>query len=206
MKRNGTPTWCGVALAACCRMAAAAGPPHPAAELILEHGRIYTVDGARPWASAVAIGGGRILAVGTDAQIDPMRRAATRIVDLQGRLVTPGLIDSHVHFIDGGWYLRNVPLRDATTLAEVNRRVAQYIANHPKADWVQGEGWSYGYPDLPNGEFRRQMLDKASGAHPWRTRPGRTPRPCGARASRATRRTPRAARSCAAPTASRPDG
>jgi predicted amidohydrolase YtcJ len=147
-------------------MAAAAGPPHPAAELILEHGRIYTVDGARPWASAVAIGGGRILAVGTDAQIDPMRRAATRIVDLQGRLVTPGLIDSHVHFIDGGWYLRNVPLRDATTLAEVNRRVAQYIANHPKADWVQGEGWSYGYPDLPNGEFRRQMLDKASGAHP----------------------------------------
>jgi predicted amidohydrolase YtcJ len=63
---------------------------------------------------------------------------------LQGRLLTPGSIDSHVHFADGGWYLKNVALRDATTMNEMSRRVAQYAANHSQADWIRGEGWSYG--------------------------------------------------------------
>jgi len=151
-------TWCPSGAAA------AAGPAPPA--LILEHGRVYTEDGARPWAQAIAIAGGRIIAVGADADIERLRAPVTRIVDLAGRLVTPGLIDSHVHFVDGGWYLRNVPLRDATTMAEVTRRVAQYALGHPRTDWIQGEGWSYGYSDLPSGEFHKELLDAVSGAHP----------------------------------------
>ena len=144
------------------------GPvPHGAGpELILAHGRIYTVNAAAPWAEAVAIEKGKIIAVGADDEVLSHQTAGTKVVDLHGRLLTPGFIDSHVHFIDGGWYLRNVALRDATTMGEVSRRVAAYAAAHPKTDWIQGEGWSYGYPDLPHGEFAKQLIDKVSGKHP----------------------------------------
>ena len=137
------------------------GPvPHGAGpELILAHGRIYTVNAAAPWAEAVAIEKGKIIAVGADDEVLSHQTAGTKVVDLHGRLLTPGFIDSHVHFIDGGWYLRNVALRDATTMGEVSRRVAAYAAAHPKTDWIQGEGWSYGYPDLPHGEFAKQLID-----------------------------------------------
>jgi predicted amidohydrolase YtcJ len=140
---------------------AVAGP-----DLVLFHGRIYTVDAQHPWAQALAIKNGRIVAVGADAAVLSLKTRATRSIDLQGRLLTPGLIDSHVHFIDGAWYLHNVALRDATTMAEVTERVAAYARAHPRGDWIQGEGWSYGYPDLPNGEFHRELLDRVSPDRP----------------------------------------
>ena len=153
------------------RAAAAEHNAGPAAhragsELILAHGRIYTVNAAAPWAEAVAIEKGKISAVGADSEVLSHKTRNTKVIDLQGRLLTPGFIDSHVHFIDGGWYLRNVALRDATTMSEVSRRVAAYAAAHPKTDWIQGEGWSYGYPDLPHGEFAKEIIDKVSGGHP----------------------------------------
>src|SRR5579863_1997984 len=138
----------------------------PRADLILMHGRIYTLDPDLPWSEAVAISRGRIEAVGSDDDVIRLKGAATHLVDLHGNLLTPGLIDSHVHFAEGGFYLRNVPLRDAGTMTEVGRRVAQYAANHAEADWSLGEGWSYGYPDLPNGEYRKELLDRVSGNHP----------------------------------------
>ncbi len=94
---------------------APAGAHGTSAQLILAHGRIYTLDPAAPWAEAVAISNGRITAVGSDPAVLRLRSAATHVIDLHGNLLTPGLIDSHVHFVDGGRYLRNVPLRDATT-------------------------------------------------------------------------------------------
>jgi predicted amidohydrolase YtcJ len=158
---------CGTALAfvIACLGTPAAGTAAPA-DLVLLHGRIYTLDAARPWAEAAAIRGHRIVAVGSDTELAGLIGAHTHTVDLGGRLVTPGLIDSHVHFGDGGQYLRNIPLRDATSIAEVRRRVAAYIVAHPRADWVQGEGWSYGYADLPGGEFHRELIDAVSAGHP----------------------------------------
>jgi predicted amidohydrolase YtcJ len=142
---------------------AAANPP---ANLLLLHGRIYTMDPARPWAQAIAIRGGRIVAVGADDDMAALTGPATRTVDLQGGFLMPGLIDSHVHFLDGGRYLRNVALRDVATLAELLRRVGAYANEHPQGDWIEGEGWSYGYPDMPNGEFHKEALDRASGRRP----------------------------------------
>ncbi len=142
------------------------GGAEAAAENILLHGRIYTLDPARPWAEALAIGGGRILAVGSDAQILRLAGPRTLRIDLGGHLLTPGLIDSHVHFIDGARYLRQVALRDAATMADVAHRVDEYRRTHPRADWIQGEGWSYGYPDLPRGEFHKELIDAVSGGHP----------------------------------------
>ena len=136
------------------------------ASLILLNGRIYTMNAAQPWADAVAVRGDRIAAVGAKADMLRLKGPATQIVDLQGGFLTPGLIDSHVHFFDGGRYLRNVALRDATTMAEVAQRVGQYAAQHPHGDWIEGEGWSYGYPDMPNGEFHKEAIDRVSGRHP----------------------------------------
>jgi predicted amidohydrolase YtcJ len=136
------------------------------ASLILVNGRIYTMNPAQPWADAMAVRGERIAAVGVGSDVLRLKGPATQIVDLQGGFLTPGLIDSHVHFFDGGRYLRNVALRDATTLAEVIRRVGQYNVDHPHGDWIEGEGWSYGYPDMPNGEFHKEPLDRVSGRRP----------------------------------------
>jgi predicted amidohydrolase YtcJ len=154
-------------LTLCAHTLHAAPPTHGTdAELILAHGRIYTLNAAAPWAEAVAISQGKIIAIGSDSEVLRHRTAGVQVIDLKGRLLTPGLIDSHVHFVDGGWYLINVPLRDATTMAEVSRRVSGYAATHRQTDWIQGEGWSYGYADLPHGEYAKEIIDKVSGAHP----------------------------------------
>jgi len=144
---------------------AARGADAPA-DLVLLHGRVYTVDATQAWAEAVAVRGERIVAVGSDAAVGALRGPATQVIDLQGRLLTPGFIDSHVHFIEGARYLSNVPLRDATTMAEITQRVARYAKEHPQAAWIQGEGFSYGYPDLPGGNFHKEILDKVSGDRP----------------------------------------
>jgi len=136
------------------------------ADLVLLHGRVYTVDGSQPWAQAVAVRGDRIVAVGSDAQVGALRGPDTRVVDLHGRLVTPGFIDSHVHFIEGAHYLTQLGLRDVTTLKETQRRVAAFAQAHPQAAWIRGEGFSYGYPDMPQGAFRRQSLDEVAGGRP----------------------------------------
>jgi predicted amidohydrolase YtcJ len=136
------------------------------ADMLLVHGRIYTLDSRQPWVEALAVHNGRIVAVGTQAAVSVFKGRNTRVIDLQGHLLTPGLIDSHVHFIAGARYLSNVPLRDATTMAEVRSRVARYAKDHPQDEWIQGEGWSYGYPDLPQGEFHKEMLDEVSADRP----------------------------------------
>lgn len=155
-----------LAVAGMTPVAAAASQEPAVADVVLLHGRIDTVDEAAPWVQALAIKNSRILAVGDDAAISRYRGRATRVIDLHGRLVTPGFIDSHVHFIEGSWYLKNIPLRDATTMAQIAQRIDLYAKEHPKTVWIQGEGWSYGYSDLPNGEFHKEMIDKVSAGKP----------------------------------------
>jgi predicted amidohydrolase YtcJ len=135
------------------------------ANLLLVHGRVYTGE-ASPWAQAIAVANNKIVAVGTDADVLRLKSATSRIIDLHGRLLTAGFIDAHVHFTEGGVYLKNVALRDAATMAEVGQRVAQFAEAHPAGDWIQGEGWSYGYPDMPRGEFHKEMLDRVSPTRP----------------------------------------
>jgi len=147
-------------------LAEAGGAAERPADLLLLHGRVYTVDAGQAWAEAVAVRGERIVAVGSDAAVGALRGPATRIIDLKGQLLTPGFIDTHVHFIDGGRYLSNVPLRDATSMAQIAQRVARYASEHPQAAWIQGEGFSYGYPDLPGGAFHKELLDKVAGGRP----------------------------------------
>jgi predicted amidohydrolase YtcJ len=121
--------------------AQAALPP----QLILFHGRILTVDSRDSIAEALAIRDGKIIAIGTDREILRSADAATRRIDLHGRTATPGLIDSHAHIAEAGVaQLYHVHLSDASSVAEVVRRVQAGIAALKPGEWLQGDGWDEG--------------------------------------------------------------
>ena len=112
-----------------------------AADLVLTNGRIYTVDITRPTASALAVRGSRIVFVGSDAEAKALTGSATRVVDLQGKTVIPGIIDAHAHLLGLGTSLRNVNLVGATSYAEVVSRVAARARTVKPGEWILGRGW-----------------------------------------------------------------
>ncbi len=129
------------------------------AEIVLFGGRIWTGPGAPTGSqapTAVAVAHGRILAVGTDRDITRFVGTPTRRVDLEGRRVVPGFIDAHTHFVEGGFELASVQLRDAATPEEFARRIGEFAAAHP-GEWVTGGTWDH---ELWGGELpRREWID-----------------------------------------------
>ncbi len=115
----------------------------PAADLVLVHGKIWTVNEARPLAQALACRAGRIVAVGSDADIHPWIGGATKVVDLHGRLVAPGFNDAHVHFYTGGRNLTSVQLRDARSPAEFRARIREFASKLPLGRWITGGDWDH---------------------------------------------------------------
>jgi predicted amidohydrolase YtcJ len=112
------------------------------ADLVLTNARVYTVDPAQQWAEAVAIQGDRIVYVGDGAGAGAYTGANTRVVDLGGRLVLPGLQDIHIHPISGGIEASACDLNAFETVAEYRTRVAEYAQANPDVPWVLGGGWS----------------------------------------------------------------
>ncbi len=113
----------------------------PAADLIIANAKVWTVDTARPTAQAVAVLGDRIVAVGSNADVDAWRGSNTRVIDAAGKLLLPGFNDAHVHFVSGGLQLDNVQLNDATSAAEFARRIGEKAKKTPKGEWIQGGDW-----------------------------------------------------------------
>src|SRR6516225_4981651 len=113
------------ALGALSSVATAHDPPE-AADLALRHGAVYTLDGARSWAQAVAIRGGRIVYVGTDAGLASYVGAHTRVVDLHGRMLLPGFQDAHIHPISGGIQANSCDLSGLKSVAEYVEAVRKY--------------------------------------------------------------------------------
>jgi predicted amidohydrolase YtcJ len=115
----------------------------PAAEAVLLDGKILTVDPHDSVAEAVAIGtDGRIMAVGSNLDIRARIGPNTKVIDLHGRTATPGLIDSHGHYADGGIEeLNDVNLRDATSIADIVARIAERGKTAKPGEWIQGTGW-----------------------------------------------------------------
>lgn len=111
------------------------------ADMILVGGRVFVADDAGTMAQAVALRRGTVMAVGTDAQIRALAGPDTRTVELRGRLVTPGFNDAHVHFGAGGQNLLQVSLLGATSLAEIERRVAAAAEQAAPGEWILGRGW-----------------------------------------------------------------
>jgi predicted amidohydrolase YtcJ len=136
--------------------------------LALVNGRIWTGNPAQPDAEAVAIAGDRIVLVGTTAEVRA-RAGGSETVDLAGQFVTPGFIDSHVHFVDGGMRLASVQLRDAATRDEFVARIKTFAATIPAGTWITGGDWDH---TLWGGELpRRDWIDAATPTHPvWVSR------------------------------------
>src|SRR5215207_6434446 len=88
-----------------------------AVTLTVVNARVWTGDSTRPWAEALAVRGDRIAMVGSSAAVRKQTTGA-RVIDAGGQMVVPGFIDAHVHFIDGGFRLSSVQLRDAKTPAD----------------------------------------------------------------------------------------
>jgi predicted amidohydrolase YtcJ len=133
-----------VALAACSTVL---GAQQPRADLILVNGRVLTVDANDRVAQAVAIAGNRIVAVGTTADIERAASPNARRVDLQGRTVTPGLLDAHAHFSGGGadrLYVLDLSYPTVRSIADVAAAVRAKAASSPKGAWISGRGWDEG--------------------------------------------------------------
>jgi predicted amidohydrolase YtcJ len=113
------------------------------ADLILFNGRIWTGNQKQPWAEAVAAKGERIILVGSNREAKKLADAKTRVLDLQGKLALPGFIDDHTHFIEGGFHLLSVDLRDAATPQEFSERIKNQAAKLPKGRWIRGGDWDH---------------------------------------------------------------
>jgi predicted amidohydrolase YtcJ len=117
-------------------------PSGPRPALAVINARIWTGIAARPWATALAVdSAGRIAAVGTSEQIAKL--SAVTVIDARGQMVTPGFTDAHVHFVDGGFALASVQLRDAGSKAEFIRRIRDYARTLPKGAWVTNGDWDH---------------------------------------------------------------
>jgi hypothetical protein len=132
----------------------------PPADLIVTNARVYTVNPQQKWAEAIAVRGDKIVAVGDRKQIESLGGPQTRVIDGGHRLLLPGFVDCHIHFMDGSLGLTRVDLNDAGTVAEIQKRVKTYAEAHPDEPWIQGMGWTYptfGPGALPN----KKILDDA---------------------------------------------
>lgn len=107
------------------------------ADLILHHGKIVTVDARFSIRQAVAVGGGKILAVGDDAAVLKAHRGPkTQVIDLKGRTVLPGLIDSHLHPLEGALSEFREPLPPLDSYAAVQNYIRQQARKTPKGEWI----------------------------------------------------------------------
>ncbi|MFY9557788.1 MAG: amidohydrolase family protein [Blastocatellia bacterium] len=137
----------------------------PAADLAIINGRIWTGSKSQPWVEAVASRGERIIATGSNAEIKKLADDRTRVLDLDGKLALPGFIDDHTHFIESGFHLLSVDLRDAATPTEFARRIKDHAAKLPAGRWITGGDWDHErWPDasLPT----RELIDRYTPNNP----------------------------------------
>jgi predicted amidohydrolase YtcJ len=151
------------------------------ADLIVRNARIWTGDSTRPSAEAVAVRGERLIAVGTNAEVDRLRSPRTRVIDAGGRFVTPGFIDDHTHFSQAGALLIGANLLDVSSSAPFASRVKAAVARMSPGAWLTGGDWG-AYEDWstnstgararadapPPSRFSpdRAIIDSVSGATP----------------------------------------
>ncbi len=122
---------------------ALAAAPAPVPALAIVNARIWTGDPRRPWADALLVRGERIEAVGSSAEVKKRAGVSVKTVDAKGMMVTPGFIDAHVHFLDGGFALASVQLRDAKTKETFIRRIKEFATTVPAGTWILNGDWDH---------------------------------------------------------------
>lgn len=138
-------------------LALAAAPAPQPADLVFTRGAVYTVDGARSWAEAVAVADGRIVFAGTDADAKPWIGPKTKVLDLGGKMLLPAFHDAHVHPVSGGVEALECDLNGLSTQVAILQKVKRYAAEHAAAPWVCGGGWDLTV--FPDGNPSKGALD-----------------------------------------------
>jgi len=136
----------------------------PEADRIFVGGSVWTADLEAPFAEAVAVRGEKILAAGSESRVRALAGPATDVVELDGGFVMPGFIDTHTHFLEGGFRLSSVNLRDASSPREFAQRLARQARELPPGTWILGGDWDHELwgGDLPD----RQWIDSVTAEHP----------------------------------------
>jgi predicted amidohydrolase YtcJ len=128
-------------------------------DLVMFNGSIYTVDETHSWAQAIAIKDGRIIYVGPDAGINEFLGADTQVIDLQNKMVMPGMQDVHIHPIMSGIQASTVDLSNFETVAEYRTVISNYANANPEVEWILGGGWSMGAFG-PGALANRKIIDE----------------------------------------------
>lgn len=131
--------------------------------MIITNAKIWTGNSVQPYAEAMAVSGDTIVAVGSAKEIMKFKGAGTEVSDLEGKFVTPGFIDSHIHFLMGSSNLASVQLRDAATPEEFIRRLADFARTQKPGTWITGGDWDgKGWESLPE----RSWIDSVTRDNP----------------------------------------
>ena len=137
---------------------------HQQADLVIKNAVIWTANSTQPRATAMAIRDGKILAIGENPAITPFEGDSTKIIDAEGHFITPGFIDTHVHFITGGQNLSSVQLRDAASKEEFIERLAAFAKKQPPGTWILGGDWDH---KLWDGELpKKEWVDSVTQKNP----------------------------------------
>jgi predicted amidohydrolase YtcJ len=134
----------------------------PKADTVIQGGMVWTgLSSGEAQPGAVAIQGGKILAAGDSASIAKYVGSRTLVIDARGGLVMPGFADGHSHFVDGGFQLASLDLRDAATPQAFVQRIAQYAAKLQRGQWILGGDWDH---TLWQGQQlpRREWIDSVT--------------------------------------------
>jgi predicted amidohydrolase YtcJ len=114
----------------------------PSADLVMKNGFIFTVDRQQPRAQALAVRDGKFIYVGTVAGAEKYVGSQTKVIDLGGKLVLPGFIDSHCHAISAFKQFYEINLNDCKEIGEFQKKIREYLLAHPDAKYIRGRGWS----------------------------------------------------------------
>jgi hypothetical protein len=143
----------------------AASAQQQPADLIVTNARIHTADANRPFAEALAVRGGRVAFVGSARGARALAGPNTRVVDLDGHTVVPGMVDAHAHLLGLGSALRRVDLVGTRSYDEVITRVVERARSTPAGEWIQGRGWDQN--DWADTRFpTHEALSRAVPDHP----------------------------------------
>ena len=136
-----------------------------AADLVVMNANIRTMDSKRTVARAMAMIGRKIKAVGSEADVKPWIGPKTKVIDAAGKTIIPGFNDAHVHFMETGYQLASVDLRDAKTPQEFVERIKAFAAKTPKGRWITGGQWDH-ENWTPNNLPTAALIDAATPDHP----------------------------------------
>jgi len=146
-------------------LAACSEPGTPEyADLVIRDARIWTGNTEQAWAESIASRDDKIVAIGSNADVESLIGTETEVISVPGSMLVPGFIDTHVHFIDGGAGLASVQLRDASSPQEFTNRVAEFAAKLEPDEWVLIGTWDH---ENWGGELpRREWIDDVTPDNP----------------------------------------